>query len=122
MTELDEDRVVRFLTEKKLDFLLNVPKTSHMGSVWERQIRTIRSVMSTVLALAAGRLDDAMLRSFLYKAMAIVNSHTLTVDTIDKPRGIEPLTSNNFTHMKISTQLQPPGKFVKEYFYATKRW
>ena len=120
--ELDEDRVVRFLTEKKLDFLMNVPKTSHMGSVCERQIRTIRRVMSTVLALAAGRLDDAMLRSFLYKAMAIVNSHPLTVDTIDKPRGIEHLTSNNFIHMKISMQLPPPGKFVKEYFYVTKRW
>ena len=78
--------------------------------------------MSTVLALAAGILDDAMLRLFLYKAMAIVNSHPLTVDTIDEPRSIEPLTPNHFVHMKISTQLPPTGKFVKEYFYATKRW
>ena len=121
-TEWDEHRVARFLTEKQCEFIMNVPKTSHIGNVRERQIRKVRNGMSTVLALAAGRLNDVTLRTFLCKSMAIVNSHTLTGDTIDKARSIEPLTPNHFVHMKISTPLPPPGKFLKEYFYATKRW
>ena len=64
MTELDEHTVAMFLTEKP-NFLMNVPKTNQMSNVRERQIRKVTSVMSTVLALAAGRLDDAMLRLFL---------------------------------------------------------
>ena len=63
--ELDENRVARFLAEKQCDFIMNVAKASHVSGVWERQISTIRSVMSIVLASAAGRLDDAMLRTFL---------------------------------------------------------
>ena len=122
MTELDEDRVARFMAEKQCDFVMNVPEASHRGSVWERQIRTVRSVMSTVLASAAGRLDDAMLRTFLYEAMVIVNSCALTVDTINDPRSIEQLTPNHLIHMKTSTPLPPPGKFVKEDLYARKRW
>lgn len=122
MTELDEDRVARFLVEKQCDFVMNVPEASHRGGVWERQIRTVKSVMSTVLASAAGRLNDAMLRTFLYEAMAIVNSRPLTVDTINDPRSIEPLTPNHLIHMKTSTPLPPPGKFVKEDLYARKRW
>ena len=121
-TEWDEHRVARFLTEKQCEFIMNVPKTSHIGNVRERQIRKVRNGMSTVLALAAGRLNDVTLRTFLCKSMAIVKSHTLTGDTIDKARSIEPLTPNHFVHMKISTPLPPPGKFLKEYFYATKRW
>lgn len=70
----------------------------------------------------AGRLNDAMLRTFLYEAMAIVNSRPLTVDTINDPRSIEPLTPNHLIHMKTSTPLPPPGKFVKEDLYARKRW
>ena len=73
---------IGFLADKQSDFMMNVSEASHMGGVWERQIRTVRSVMSTVLASATGRLDDAMFRTFLYEAMAIVNSRALTVNTI----------------------------------------
>ena len=61
VTELDENRVARLLVEKQCDFIINIPEASHMGGVWERQIRTVRSVMSTVLASVAERVDDAML-------------------------------------------------------------
>ena len=87
-----------------------------MGGGWEHQRRTVRSVISTVLASAAGRLDNAMLRTFLYEAMSIVNSRPITVDTINDPGGIELLTPNHLIHMKTSTQLSPPGQFVKEKY------
>ena len=33
-----------------IDFKMNVPAASHMGGVWERQIRTVRSVLFSLLA------------------------------------------------------------------------
>ncbi len=54
------------------EFLMNPPAASHMGGVWERQIRTVRSVLSAVLDQSAQRLDSTSLRTFLYEVMAIV--------------------------------------------------
>ena len=76
-----------------------------LNSQWRRlgvQIRTVRSVLSTVFVNSAGRLDDASLRTFFYEAMAIVNNRPLTVDTISDPTSLEPLTPNYLITMKSS--------------------
>ncbi|XP_028425847.1 uncharacterized protein LOC114549652 [Perca flavescens] len=120
--EVDKDRLTSYLAEKHCDFIMNVPDASHMGGVWERQIRTVRSVLSCVLSKSAGRLDDASLRTFFYEAMSIVNSRPLTTDSINDPKSLEPLTPNHLLTMKSSVPLPPPGKFVAEDVYAKKRW
>ena len=101
---------------------MNVPEASHRGGVWERQIRTVRSVMSTVLAQTRGRLDDTSLRTFFYEALSIINNRPLTMDTISDPKSPEPLTPNHLLTMKTSLPLPPPGNFVREDLYARKRW
>ena len=35
------------------EFIMNTPASSHMGGVWERQIRTIRSVLTSILEQSA---------------------------------------------------------------------
>lgn len=122
LKELDKERVTAYLAENQCDFQMNTPHSSHAGGAWERQIRTVRSVLSTVLACSVGRLDDASLRTFLYEAMCIVNNRPLTVDNINDPKSLEPLTPNHLITMKSSVPLPPPGKFVKEDLYAKKRW
>ena len=59
--ELDKERISTYLAKKEWDFLMNVPEASHMGGIWECQIRTVRSVMSSVLPQAKGRLEDILL-------------------------------------------------------------
>lgn len=122
LVELDRERVATYLARKECDFLVNVPDASHMGGIWERQIRTTRSVMSSVLAQAKGRLDDSSLRTFFYEAMSIVNSRPLTTTTINDPKGAEPLTPNHLLTMKPTIPLPPPGKFCQDDLYARKRW
>nr|XP_046230542.1 uncharacterized protein LOC124051127 [Scatophagus argus] len=122
LMELDKERIATYLAGKQCDFLMNVPEASHMGGIWERQIRTVRSVMSTVLAQAKGRLDDTSLRTFFYEAMSIVNSRPLTTDSISDPKSVEPLTPNHLLTMKSVVPLPPPGNFVREDLYARKRW
>lgn len=109
-------------SKNQCDFQMNVPDASHRVGVLERQIRTVRSVMSSVLAQAAGRLDDSSLRTMFYEAMSIVNNCLLTVDTINDPKGVEHLTPNHLLTMKETVPLPPPGRFVGEDLYARKRW
>lgn len=97
---MDDKRLTTFLAEKQCDFIMNAPHSSHAGGVWERQIRTVRNVLHATLSLSSGRLDDAFLRTFLYEAMAIVNSRPLTVDSLSDPDSPEPLTPNHLLTMK----------------------
>ena len=122
LKELDGERVAAFLAEQQCDFYMNVPDASHVGGVWERQIRSVRNVLSSVLTQSKGRLNDASLRTFFYEAMSIINNRPLTVDSINNPTSLEPLTPNHLLTMKSSIPLPPPGKFVKEDLYVRKRW
>ena len=122
LKEIKHERLRTYLAEQGCDFVMNVPHASHMGGVWERQIRTIRSVLNAILHQSGGRLDSASLRTFFYEAMAIVNGRPLTVDNLGDPCGPEPLTPNHLLTMKSKVILPPPGDFVKEDVYARKRW
>ncbi|CAI5654355.1 unnamed protein product [Oreochromis niloticus] len=108
----------------KLDceFLMNTPASSHMGGVWERQIRTIRSVFTSILEQSAKQLDSSSLRTFLYEVMAVINSRPLTTDQLCDPSNPEPLTPNHILTMKSTIISPPPGRFVKEDLYLRKRW
>lgn len=122
LLELDKERISTYLAQNQCDFKMNVPEASHRGGIWEHQIRTVRSVMSSVLAQARGRLDDASLRTFFYEAMSIVNNRPLTTDIISDPKSAEPLTPNHLLTMKTSVPLPPPGNFAREDLYTRKRW
>lgn len=104
------------------EFLMNPPTASHRGGVWERQIRTIRSVLTAILDQSSQRLDCTSLRTFLYEVMAIINSRPLTTEHLNDPSGLEPLTPNHILTMKSKIILPPPGEFVKEDVYLRKRW
>nr|XP_054604914.1 uncharacterized protein LOC107372912 [Nothobranchius furzeri] len=108
--------------ELGITFVFNPPAASHMGGVWERQIRTIRNVLRSILDQSASRLDTSSLRTFMYEAMAIVNSRPLTVECINDPVGPEPLTPNHILTMKSEVISPPSGEFVKEDLYLQKRW
>lgn len=122
LKEVNEERLAVFLSEKQCDFSMNAPYTSHAGGVWERQIRTVRSILQATIELSSGRLDDASLRAFLYEAMNIINNRPLTIDNLNDPNSLEPLTPNHLLTMKSVKALPPPGTFVREDMYARKRW
>lgn len=118
MKGMEQERV----KELGCNFVMNPPASSHMGGVWERQIRTVRSVLTSILDQSAGRLDSSSLRTFLYEVMAIVNSRPLTTEHLNDPLGPEPLTPNHILTMKSSIIAPPPGEFVREDLYLQKRW
>ena len=122
MKEMDANKIKSHLANCQCDFVFNAPHASHVGGVWERQIRTIRNVLRATIDLCSERLDDASLRTLLYEAMAIVNSRPLTPANLSDPSVEPPLTPNHLLTMKSTLPPPPPGCFVKEDIYARKRW
>ena len=125
LKELDHDMIRSELLKENCDwfvFKMNVPSASHFGGVWERQIRTVRSVMSALLEKNGAQLDDEALRTFLCEVEAIINSRPLTVDNLNDPDSLNPLTPNHLLTMKSKVILPPPGMFQSPDLYSRKRW
>lgn len=101
---------------------MNIPSASHMGGVWERQIRTVRNVLSSLLQDFGSQLDDEGLRTLFCEAMAIVNSRPLTISNLHDPFAPEPITPNHLLTMKSKVVLPPPGEFQTPDLYCRRRW
>ena len=93
-----------------------------MGGVWERQIRTTRSVLSSLLLDHGTQLDDDALRTLMTEAESIVNCRPLTVENLTDPLASERLTPNHLLTLKTQVVLPPPGKFESPDLYSRKRW
>ena len=92
-----------------------------MGGIWERQIRTVRKVLSHLVRQFGDRLDEESFRTLMCEVEAIVNSRPLTPVSTDSD-DINPLTPNMLLTMKSNVILPPPGHFQREDMYMRKRW
>ena len=110
LEEMNHDCIRTELLKQECDwinFKMNTPGASHMGGVWERQIRSVRG---------------ESLRTFMCEAISIINSRPLTVDQLTDPDSPEPLTPNHLLTMKSKILLAPPGNFQPADAYVRKRW
>ena len=122
--EMDHGKVSAFMSEQGGDWIKwtwNTPSASHMGGVWERQIRTVRSVLMSLVKSNPRTLDEETLRTFFAEAEGIVNSRPLTLENLHDPESA-PLTPNQILTMKSRVVLPPPGEFQAADVYCRKRW
>ena len=111
---MDHTKIGHFAKNKNTDWIVwkkNVPAASHMGGVWERQIRSIRAILSSLLKNHGNILNDESLRTLLVEAEAVVNSRPLTVETLADPFSYAPITPNHLLTMKSEVVMPPPGEF-----------
>lgn len=120
--ELEPDVIKRQLLERDCEFHFNPPAASHMGGVWERQIRTVRSVLNGLVKKPDARLTTSSLSTLFYEVMAIVNSRPLSVESLEDPLGPLPLTPNHILTMKSQGILPPPGVFSEADMYCKRQW
>ena len=124
LSEIDDTQVQQFLLKQGCDYFrfnMNVPSASHMGGSWERQIRTVRSILSSLLNEAGLQLNDELLRTLMCEAAAaIVNSRPLTVDSLYDATSLEPLTPNHLLTLKSKVILPPPSEFLRADVYARR--
>ncbi|XP_071836853.1 uncharacterized protein [Apostichopus japonicus] len=125
LKEMNQGVVSKSLVELGCDYIefkFNVPQASHMGGVWERQIKTVRCILDSMLHKLGTQLDDESLRTFMYETTSIINSRPLTTETLYDPLSLEPLTPNHVITLKSKILLPPPGQFDSADMYSRKRW
>ena len=125
LEEMDHDKIREFLVMKGCDWIKwdkNPPSASHMGGVWERQIRSIRTILTALMKEHATILNDESLRTFMAETEAIINSRPLTVDTIGDPHSPTPLSPIQLLTFKSDVVFPPPGEFQRYDLYCRRRW
>ena len=126
LKEMEISKIATYLQSEMCDWIeweRNTPNASHMGGVWERQIRTIRGILSLLLKSHNSVLNDESFSTLIKEVECIVNSRPLDVRNIhDHDPDSEPLTPNHLLTLKSKVVLPPPGVFQKDNLYCRRRW
>lgn len=113
----NQRKISDYLLQNNIKRIFNPRAASHMGGIWERQIRTVRSVLNTVLSQQMP--DDEGLATLFCCVESIVNGRPIT-KLSDDPLDPLPLTPNHLLLLRSDPTL-PPGAFVKQDLYRC-RW
>ena len=95
---------------------------SHMGWVWERQIRSARGILAALLKTHGHSLNDEELRTVVAETEAIINSRLPTVESLSDINSEIPLSPSNLLTMKSDVIMPPPGVFNRPDLYSRRRW
>ena len=90
-----------------IDWHHNPPAASHMGDVWERQIRTARNILEGLLPTHSLSLNDKSFRTLMTEVELIVNSRPITVETLNYANSPTPISPSNLLTLKSSVVMSP---------------
>ena len=107
-----------YLLQKGVRWKFNPPTASHMGGVWERQIRTTRKLMNSLMKEQT--MPDESLSTLMCLVESIINGRPITTVS-DDVNDMEPLTPNHLLLLRAGVVL-PAGIFDKKDLYGRKRW
>ena len=113
----NQGRITSELIQYGCKWIFQPPTASSMSGVWERLIRSTKTVLKAILG---GHLvTDAVLRTLLTEVERVLNGRALTANS-DDPSDFEPLTPAHFLMQRKVIGL-PPGVFDKSDMYK-KKW
>ena len=81
-------------SDRVIKWKRNPPAASRMGGVRERQIRSVRSILSALMREYGHVLDDESLKTLMAEVECIINSRLPTVPSSD-PGDLDPLTPSH---------------------------
>ena len=85
LDEMNHEQVKHYLQKNGSDRITwenNPPTASNMGGIWERQIRTASTILNALLKTHSCSLNNKNFRTLSAETEGIINSRTLTVDTL----------------------------------------
>ena len=110
--EMDNERIQSFMQSLGGDlvrWIRNPPAASHMGGVSEMQIRSARAILSSLLSTHGKSLDEESLLTLVIETDRILNSRSLTVETISDPTSDLPLAPSKILTMKCKVVAHGKG-------------
>ena len=121
MNEMYNKRIRDCLLEKRAGWIVwkkNSPKASHMGGVWERQIRSAKIILSSLIKTHSMSLNEESLSTLFAEVKAIVNSRPMVVKTINDVNNDVAISPSHILTMKSKVAMPPPGVFGKPDLYS----
>ena len=89
-----------------------------MGGIWERMIRSVRKVLSTLLKNQSP--NDEGLSTLICEVEAILNTRPL-MKVSDDPNNLQALSPNHLLLLHAGLEC-PPGFFAKNDQFSQKHW
>lgn len=107
--KMDNLRIAKSLQRKEIEWRFNPPEAPHMGGVWERLVRSVKTTLSVMMSEGAV-MHDFTLLTLLTEVEAILNGRPLT-PVSDDPNDFEPLTPNHFLLGRPSPNLMASAEY-----------
>ena len=95
---------------------------SNMGGMWERQIRSPRSIFAALLKQHGESLNDESLRTLLVEIEGIIISRPITCDNVSDVNSIVPVNQMQLLSMKTKIVMPSLGISQKKDVYCQKYW
>lgn len=129
-----DDNLQNALLKRQIAWEFNPPHASHMGGVWERQIRTVRKVLQAIIGEQV--VDEERLHTLFCEVEAIVNGRPITptsnnIDDIEALTPLHILRPKTLPHCSLGGKDEEPigniyqkgwkhAQFLADQFW--KRW
>ncbi|XP_076279059.1 uncharacterized protein LOC143208473 [Lasioglossum baleicum] len=118
IAKIDKEKQQEYALARKIKWVFNPPDAPHMGGVWERLIRSVKTALHVVLREQAP--TEETLHTLLTEIEHTVNSRPLTHVSVD-PRDKEALTPNHFLIGTSSGNLRL-GRYEAHDTCLRKQW
>ena len=120
LERMDNAKINENLRRKSIHWEFNPPESPHMGGVWVRMVRSVKTTLNAIIMNEVIVLNDYTLMTVLTEVEAIVNSRPLT-PVSDDATDLEALTPNHFIMGRASTLL-PTCLTYDDNVTPRKRW
>ena len=111
-----------FLTNSGCEVRFNPPSASHRGGFYERLIGTSRRILEGILVQHAGNLNDESFTTLLAETAWIANCRPLSVENLNDPTSLAPLTANMLLTQKHGLATSTDERAIREDLYARVQW
>lgn len=122
LKDLKRSQLDNFCIEHGIDWKFQPPNASHFGGVFEREIRSVRKILSSIFQdyHTKIKITDDILATWFCEVENILNCRPLTAVTTDED-DLLPLTANDLLRLN-SSDVFPFGLFTKSEDYIPRRW
>ncbi len=108
----------RHLARQKISFCFNPPSAPHFGGVWEREVRSVKSALYTVLGTQS--VPEEVLMTVLLEVEAILNSKPLGYVSSDVA-DVDPVTPSSLLMGRPEGSL-PQVIYPESEMLSRRRW
>ena len=116
----NERSIEEWLKMRNIEWNFNCPWASNHGGFYEREIRSVRKILNSILTSQNIRLNDENLMTVMCEVESVLNNRPLTEISSD-PSSNEALTPNNLILFNAGVTF-PPGLFDPNDCYLNRRW